>query len=253
MKTPGEDISGVDRLQATPLYHQIFLQLREEITSGERAFGSRMPTEQELAEGFGVSRITARRALDELAHTHLVERKRRVGTHVIFKSPARPIEGSIEQAVESLIAFGRDTQVKILELEKVKARPPITQALEIPIGAMVIRVARIRWLDDQPLSHLVSYIPADLGVDLTRSSLRSTPMLSLIEQAGIQIGAATQTISASLADAALASALAVDIGSPILRVSRTVLDVNKRPVQHVLAQFRSDRYQIRLDLHSANR
>ncbi len=253
MKTPGEDKSGVDRLQATPLYHQIFLQLREEITSGERIFGSRMPTEQELAESFGVSRITARRALDELAHTRLVERKRRVGTHVIFKSPARPIEGSIDQAVESLIAFGRDTQVKILELEQVPARPPITEALDIPVGTMVVRVARVRWLDDQPLSHLVSYIPADLGVDLSRNSLRSTPMLSLIEQAGVQIGAATQTISASLADAALASALAVDIGSPILRVSRTVLDVNKRPVQHVLAQFRSDRYQIRLDLHSANR
>lgn len=247
----GDDISAVDRLQAVPLYHQIFLQLREEITSGERAYGSRMPTEQELAEGFGVSRITARRALDQLAQTGLVARKRRVGTHVTFQSPAKPIEGSIEQAVESLIAFGRDTQVKILELETVPARPPLTEALEVEPGAEVVRVARVRWLDNQPLSYVVSYIPASLGVQLTRASLRSTPMLSLIEKAGVRIGAATQTISASLADATLAHILAVDIGSPILRVSRTVLDVDKRPVQHILAHFRSDRYQIRLDLHSA--
>lgn len=251
MKLTGGDVSAVDRGQAVPLYHQIYLQLREEITSGERPFGSRMPTEQELALSYGVSRITARRALDELAQTHLVERKRRVGTHVVFQSPARPIEGSVEQAVESLIAFGRNTQVKILELETEPVKAPISEALEIAVGTPVVRVARVRWLDDQPLSYIMSYIPTDLGVELTRPALRKTPMLSLIEQAGVKIGAATQTISASLADAHLASVLAVNIGSPILRVSRTVLDINRRPVQHVFAQFRPDRYQIRLDLHSA--
>jgi GntR family transcriptional regulator len=241
----------VDRAQATPLYHQIFLQLREEIHSGSRGFGSRMPTEEELSEQFGVSRITARRALAELADTGLVERKRRVGSHVIYQSPAKPIEGSIEQAIESLITFGRKTQVKILELETVPARAPITEALHIDPGTPVLRVTRVRWLDDLPLSYLVSYVPADLAGAMNRTSLRSTPMLSLLEQEGVHIGAATQTISASLADGPLATLLGVDIGSPILRVSRTVMDVDKRPVQHVLAQFRPDRYQIKLDLHSA--
>ncbi len=76
-------------------------------------------------------------------------------------------------------------------------------------------------------------------------------MLTLIEEAGVQIGSATQTISATLADAGLSTSLHIDIGSPILRVSRTVLDVNGRPVQHILGQFRPDRYQIRLDLSSS--
>jgi GntR family transcriptional regulator len=115
----------VDRMQAVPLYHQIFLQLREEITSGERAFGSRMPTEQELSASFGVSRITARRALDELAENHLVERKRRVGTHVIFRSPATPIQGNIDQALESLLNFGRATQVKLLDVAGLSARASV--------------------------------------------------------------------------------------------------------------------------------
>lgn len=211
-----------------------------------------MPTEQELAENFSVSRITARRALDELAQTHLVERRRRVGTHVIFQPPAKPIEGSIEQAIESLITFGRSTQVKILEMDKVPARAPVSEALQIAVGTPILRVVRVRWLDDLPLSYIISYIPADLGVEMTRAALKSTPMLSLLEKAGVKIGAATQTISASRADATLANALAVEIGSPILRVNRTVMDTDKRPVQHILAQFRPDRYQIRLDLHSAH-
>ncbi|MES2056533.1 MAG: GntR family transcriptional regulator [Pseudomonadota bacterium] len=245
------ELGSVDRLNAIPLYHQIFLQLREEITSGERPLGSRMPTEQELAANFGVSRITARRALAELADTNLVARKRRVGTTVIFEPPARPIEGSIDQAIESLLTFGRSTQVKLIELGEAPARAPISEALGVAVGTPLIRVVRVRSLDGEPLGHLISYVPTDLGEHITRAGLRSTPILALIEQAGVKIGAATQTISATLADATLAATLAVEVGSPILRISRTVTDVNGRPVQHILAQYRPDRYQIRLDLHKS--
>ncbi len=243
---------AVDRLQAVPLYHQIFLQLREEITSGERALGSRMPTEQELAAAFEVSRITARRALDELAQNHFVARKRRTGTHVIFQPPAGPIEGSIDQAMEALVSFGRATKVRILEFGMVPARPPISDALRVDIGAPLLRVARVRSLPDGPLGHLVSWVPAACAAHISERSLSETPMLSLIARAGVDIGGASQTISATLADGSMAAILGVDIGSPLLRVSRTVTDAAKRPVQHVLAHYRPDRYQIRLDLGGAH-
>jgi GntR family transcriptional regulator len=245
------DTGAVDRMQAVPLYYQIFLQLREEITSGERTFGSRMPTEQELSTNFGVSRITARRALDELALTKLVARRRRTGTTVIFKTPVKPFQGNLDSAIESLLNFGRSTQVKLHELENIPARPPISDALQVPADTPVMRVVRVRWLEGKPLGYFVSFIPCSLKVKLTRAGLKTTPMLELIEQAGVHIGSATQTISATLADSVLSSALEVDIGSPILRVSRTVFDIEHRPVQHILAQFRHDRYQIKLDLNSA--
>lgn len=247
-----EDLVAVDRMQAVPLYHQIFLQLREEITSGERAFGSRLPTEQELSAQFGVSRITARRALDELAENHLVERKRRVGTTVIFRSPAKPFQGNIEQALESLLSFGRTTRVKLLEVDRVAARAPIDEALGIASGTEVLRISRVRWLDGGPIGHYITYLPMHIGAGLTRAKLKSTPILTLIAEAGIQIGGAHQTISATLADATLSGILDVDIGSPLLRVSRTVEDSDGRPVQHILAHFRPDKYQIRLDLNSAS-
>ncbi|HUD28473.1 MAG TPA: GntR family transcriptional regulator, partial [Novosphingobium sp.] len=87
---------------AIPLYHQIYLTLRDEITRGDRPFGSPVPTEMELAENYDVSRITARRALDELATGGFVARRRRLGTHVIFRTANKPIEANIDQAVESL-------------------------------------------------------------------------------------------------------------------------------------------------------
>lgn len=244
--------AGLDRDQPVPLYHQIFLQLRGEIATGERPIGSRLPTEQALAEDFGVSRITARRALDELAQAGFVARKQRVGTIVTFQPPAKPIEGNIDQALESLITFGRNTQVRLIELDTVPAAPPMDAMLDVAPGADLVRAVRVRWQDGVPLGHFVTHVPGALGVKLTRTALSRTPMLALIKDAGISIGAADQTITATLADATLASLLQVDIGSALLRVSRTVFDKGKRPIQHIQAHFRPDRYQIRLDLHGVS-
>jgi GntR family transcriptional regulator len=236
---------------AVPLYHQIFLALREEILTGSRPFGSRLPTEEELAANAGVSRITARRALAELAETNLVERRRRLGTHVVHRSPARPIEASLEQAMDTLLTYGRRTAVRLLERAVVPARAPLAEALGVVEGTSLLRAVRLRSLDGQPISHLVSHVPLDLAGAMSEAALERTPMLELLEQAGARIGGATQTITAALADAPLAAALEIAIGAAVLRVTRTVFDAEERPIQHVQAQFRPDLYQIRLDLHSA--
>lgn len=233
-----------------PLYHQIFLLLRDEIISGQRPFGTLVPTEQELSQIYGVSRITTRRALDELAQNRLVERKRRVGSRVVFQPPSPPIEASIEQALESLLTLGRATKVKLIELTEEEAEPPLTYSLGLLAHDKVIRAVRVRWLDDQPLGCVVSYVPSRLGKVFTRAELESVPMLALLERAGLKIGTASQTISATSADATLASMLGVEIWAPILRISRTVYDVAGGAILFTLAQYRADRYQIRLDLHS---
>lgn len=237
------------RNRPVPLYHQIFLQLHAEILSGVRGPGSRLPTEQQLSASFNVSRITARRALDELAQAGLVARKQRIGTVVTFQAATRPLEGDIDQALESLIAFGRNTRVQLIALETVKASPPMTQLLQVEPSTPLVRAVRVRWQDDLPLGHFVTHVPSALGINLTRTSLKKTPMLALIKEAGIKIGAAEQTVSATLADAQLADHLGVDMGSALIKVGRIVFDSEKRPVQHIQAHFRPDRYQIRLDLN----
>ncbi len=233
-----------------PLYHQIFLLLRDEIISGQRPLGALVPTEQELSGIYGVSRITTRRALDELAQSRLVARKRRVGTRVIFQPPSPPMEASIEQALESLLTLGRNTKVKLVELIEEEAQPPVTYSLALQPHEKVIRAVRVRWLDEAPLGCVVSYVPSRLGKVFTRDELESTPMLGLLEKAGLKIGAASQTISATTADAALADMLDVEIRAPILRIGRTVYSQGGEAILFTLAQYRSDKYQIRLDLHS---
>ena len=76
--------------RAHPLYFQLYSLLKQAILNGTVACGTQMPTEQQLAEAFGVSRITAKRAMDELAAETLVERRRGKGTHVIYEYAPKP-------------------------------------------------------------------------------------------------------------------------------------------------------------------
>ncbi len=245
--------SSIDRDLAVPLYHQIFLQLRDEITSGQRPYGALAPTEQDLAETLGVSRITARRALDELAQHKLVERRRRIGTRVIFQSPTKPIEANMDQALESLATFGRNTQIRVMDVVEEPARSPVAESLALEPGTPVVRAVRIRWLDDEPLGQTVSYTPARLDLQITPERLAGASMLQMLEDKGVRIGKVARTISAALADPVMAQTLQVDARSPILRITSKLYDTDGQPVLLILAHYRADRYQISLELNPGAR
>ncbi len=248
MKTTHKRNGALDRSAAIPLYHQIFLQLRDEILSGQRSFGSTLATEKKLAEIYAVSRITARRALDELAQNDFVARKRRVGTTVIFRPPAKPFEANIDQAVNSLLELGRITKVRVLAIRVEPAGPWVAELMCIEPAEPVLRAVRVRYLDGSPLGYIISYVPGSLSRNVTRASLMKTPILKLIQNAGYRVGKATQTIAAMLADPVICRSLGVEPRSAILRITRSVFDHAGKPILLTVAHYRSDRYQLRIDL-----
>ncbi|MET0362019.1 MAG: GntR family transcriptional regulator, partial [Sphingobium sp.] len=169
----------IDRDAAIPLYHQIYLQLRDEILSGQRPLGSALPTEQELSDIYSVSRITARRVLGELAQQHFVERRRRLGTRVIYQSPNKPIEANIDQAVDSLLDFGRRTTVTVIEVATERPSASVAGALRIGLNEKVVRAVRVRAMEGEPLGYIVSYVPADLSGLITAKALGKAPILKV--------------------------------------------------------------------------
>ena len=240
----------MDRDAAVPLYHQIYLQLRDEILSGERPYGSSLPTEQGLSELYSVSRITARRVLSDLAQKHFVERKRRLGSRVTFKSPAKPIEANIDQALDSLMALGRGTTVNVIDVSIEKASATVANALQLGPDASVVRAIRVRSLEGEPLGYVVSYVPDDLADVITKEKLVREPILRLLDQAGRHAKHAEQTIGAMVADTHLAKALDIEPRAALLRISRTVYDEHGRPFLLTFAHYRSDRFHIRIDLQN---
>jgi len=238
----------IDERLPTPLYHQIFLILRGQIMEGRLVPGALLAGEEELARQFNVSRITARRALAELAAEGLVTRGRGRGTHVTPRNEPPPIRAGVEGLLENLLAMGLKTQVSLIEFGYEAAAPDVAAALQVAPGEEVQRAVRVRSLAAGPFSYLTTYVPADVGRKFSRRELANEPLLALLERSGVVIGGADQTITATLADTRVAPLLETVVGAPLIRLSRTVHDVAGRPVEYIVGLYRPDRYQFRMSL-----
>ncbi|WP_341701880.1 GntR family transcriptional regulator [Ferrovibrio sp.] len=238
----------IDERLPTPLYHQIFLILRGQILEGRLAQGALVPGEEELARQFNVSRITARRALGELAAEGLVTRSRGRGTHVAPRNDPPPIRAGVEGLLENLLAMGLKTRVSLIEFGYEAAAPDVAAALQVAPGEEVQRAVRVRSLEAGPFSYLTTYVPADIGRKFSRKELAQAPLLALLERSGVVIGGADQTIAATLADTRVAPLLETAVGAPLIRISRAVHDQAGRPVEYIVGLYRPDRYQFRMSL-----
>ncbi len=239
--------------ESVPRYYQIGSLIREKIVSGELAPGDQIPTEGELAREYGVSRVTVRHALDSLKEDRLIWREAGRGTFVIDQTPptgALRVDGSLED----LISMGTGTSLRLLELSVVRATANQAQQLEIPIGARVVRSIHLGLHDEEPLSYVVTVLPEKLGGRIEGEDwARGSILKPLTEKLGVPIGWADETIRASLADASLARALRVGIGSPLLCVSRVAKRTDGRPVKSVSVYHRTDIYSFRIRLVPAER
>ena len=247
----GQERSSVrlDPNARVPLYHQIFLILRNRIFGGEVRPGELVPGEQELAVEFNVSRITAKRALNELAGAGLVVRERGRGTRVTHRPKAPAVTSSIEGWLENISLMGIATEARVLDFGYLAASEDIAHALELDPGTDVQHAVRVRSLDGEPMSYLVTYVPADIGRQYDREDLDTKPLLLLLELAGVKVASARQTISATLADSEVAGALSVHAGSPLIEVRRVVRDSSGRPVEYIRVLYRPDIYRFEMSMN----
>lgn len=146
----------VDERLPTPLYHQVYLVLRNNILSGFYPFDSLLPGEQETSGTFGVSRITAKRALNELADDKFVVRQRGRGTRVIYRAPTPPVQASVEGLLENLMTMGLKTKVELLAFDYVRATDEVSRVLHCDKGCSVQYAVRVRRLEGVLFSHLTT-------------------------------------------------------------------------------------------------
>lgn len=232
---------------------QIYLVLRGRIVSGDLVRGRRLPNENELAAAHGVSRVTIRRALAELQRERLIERRRSLGTRVIFQPSVAPIVGDITGMLASLADMGRRTTVKLLSFDYLPADGAIAEALGVASPDLLQRAVRVRSVDGEPFSYLTTHVPERVGVTFTRQELASRPLLELLERSGVKVSRATQQIGAGLAVPMVAAALGTKIGSPLIEMTRIVYDGSGRAVEHLHALYRPDRYSFVIDLVRSGR
>lgn len=231
-----------------PKYHQIYLVLREQLHEGRFADG--LPGEVALAEQFGVARVTVRKALEQLQAEGLIQRTPGRGTvpRAAGRSAATPERAPLTGLLENIVSMGLRTKARVLSCETVAAPEAVAQALQLPAGAPVQKAVRVRSTREGPLSLITTHVPEPLARSFGRRELAQRPLLMLLEDAGVRIGRALQTISARLADAEAARHLDVQVGSALLAVTRLIHDEDERPVQWLHGLYRPDRYQYQMQL-----
>jgi GntR family transcriptional regulator len=237
-----------------PKYHQVYLVLREHLQEGRFATG--LPGELALMRQFGVARVTVRRALAQLAVEGLIAREPGRGTRALTTEEAKPSggrQGSGRKAhltglLENLVSMGLQTSVNVLEVSVIAAPAAVAQALSLPVGAQVQKAVRVRSTPEGPFSHITTYVPQALAQGFGREELARKPILLLLEESGVQVGRAQQTISARLADAEVARHLGVSVGTALLAVRRLIYDAQDRPVQWLHGLYRPDRYEYQMEL-----
>lgn len=231
-----------------PLYYQLTTLLTEKIASGQYAVGEQLPTESELVEHFGVSRITVRQALSNLEERKLIRREAGRGTFVTdHLSTGDKLE--MDGSLDDLISIGLATRVKLLDLSTVSATREDAAKLGVEVGAPLTCVTRLRYYHKKPYSYIVNYLPADIGDRLSREYLERGAILSYIEgELGIALRDADQGVRATLADASLAGHLQTRIGAPLLCVNRVVYAEDGRAIERVNTYYRGDIYSLKLHL-----
>jgi GntR family transcriptional regulator len=232
-----------------PKYHHIYLVLKEQLAEG--AFAGGLPGEFALMAQFGVARVTVRRALQQLASEGLVAREPGRGTRAIGPSPAESASerrANLTGLLENLVSMGLKTSVKVLEVRGMPASDSVASALRIEVGTEVQKAVRVRSTREGALSHITTYVPQSLAHSFGRRELARKPILLLLEASGVKVGRAHQTISARLADTAVAEHLDVSTGTALLAVRRLIYDTDDRPVQWLHGLYRPDRYEYQMAL-----
>ncbi len=231
-----------------PLHVQIRESLRRQILTGHYKPGDRIPSEADLAKGWEVNRLTARRSISDLVNEGLLQRRPGVGTFVIGRRALRDIS--------SLVSFWQSTRdrgmkpgAKLIGAEEIPATKDIAEPLEIAVGDPIYRIRRLRLSDGEVMAYHIAHIPAQYLPGLLKKDLSKISLYALYRARGYAPFSGEQRIGAQAAEPEMARLLSIPAGSPVLSLHRTTRTISGRPIEFLIAYYRSDRHAIYMPLH----
>lgn len=231
-----------------PLYHQLYQLLKRRILSGTLAYGAKLPTEAELAEGFGVSRVTAKRVMDLLVADDLIKRQRGRGSHVIYEPSVSDVEAPLVGMLEKLASMSRTTKVKVLHIEKSLPPPTVVDDLRLPEDEQVHYVTRVRSSEDQAPFAYYERWTRGINTGFTAKNIERRTRFDIMADNGHRISRIEQYLSASAASPLVAEQLQMVPGDPVLTLVRHSFDDNGDVVDLLHCQYHPERFHYRMNL-----
>ncbi len=230
-------------------YLDVADQLRTRLAGGDVGAGGALPSEAELGEDFGVSRVTVRRALEVLRRDGLVTSRRGSGWYAAA-DPVRQALGRVTTVEAALEAAGARPARRVLEFGFEPGPPEVVRALALDADAEVLRVKRLNLADDTPFALVTVWLPAALGAEISRAEVEVATFYDLLPLRGVQLGRAVQQIGADLATADDARHLDLAKGDAVLTARRVTSDLAHDPVLFSLHRYPAARTSVEIELAS---
>ncbi len=223
-----------------PLYYQLAEHIRAQIVSGELQPGDRLPSERELSQQAGVSRMTARQALGYLTREGLLTVRHGLGAFVAAPKVAYSIL-NLRSFTESMAQQGRPVFSRLLMQAVIQPSLAVATALHLTGDQQVVKLVRLRGVDDLPLLLETSYVPSALCPGLEEADLTDGSLYRLLEQTyGLRVSHATQNIQAATANGAEQALFGLGPGSPMLLLEGVTFAQDERPLEYFKALYRGD-------------
>ncbi|TKV61743.1 GntR family transcriptional regulator [Nakamurella flava] len=235
----------LDRSSPVPLYFQVAQQIERAINEGELAPGDRLDNEISLAEQFGLSRPTMRRAIQELVDKGLLVRKRGVGTQVVHGQVTRPVD--LTSLFDDLVNHHQVPTTTILENAIVPAPDEAAVRLAVNPGSPVLHLRRLRFAHGEPLALMENFLPEDL-IPVGEADLATRGLYQLMRSRGVNIRVAKQRIGARTGTPDECSMLGEKRGTPVLTMERVAHDDSGRPVEWGRHAYRASQYSFEVTL-----
>lgn len=236
-------MSVLNKSDGIPLYIQIRKSLYEDIVNRVLVPGQRLPSEDELAARFGVSRMTVRQGISDLIDEGLLYRRHGVGTFVAQPHIERD-QTHLTNFVETAEKEGIDLTIRLLAAEVLPAKLKVSRALSLEEGDLVIRVKTMRFTAGLPITVHDAYVPYKLFPQLLKEDLEARHLWEIFKSYGSRVKRAVQRLEAREADEEMAELLQIDEGAPILYKERTVYLDDGTPVEFTYCYNRGDRYRL---------
>jgi len=224
------------------MYVQIEEHLKQRIQQGEFLVGTAIPSERELTEMFGVSRMTVRQSITNMVNSGLLYREKGRGTFVAAPKVEQPLSG-LTSFTEDMLSRGMTPSNRLISFEKMMPYVDVAQKLRLGEGEEVFLVKRIRYADDKPMAIEKTYLPVKLVPSLDKDALTGSIYSFIEKDSQMTIGHAMQRMEAALVNEEDADLLQIEVPSAILIIERISYLTNGLPFEIVRSSYRADRYQ----------
>ena len=235
-------VDVIHRNSPIPIYHQLKEILLKKIRTGEWQPGALIPSERELCENYGISRMTARQAISDLVYEGVCFREQGRGT---FVSPHK-----IQQQLQHLSGFTEDIRArgqlpstKVLAATMRPANEVTAERLRVVVGTPIFCLERLRLANDQPLAVERTHILFKGCERLVEEDLEHQSRYRVLESTfGVALIEADQELEAGLASAEDAQLLQIAVGSAVLYTRRTAYTERNQPIEYARSVYCGNKY-----------